>query len=70
MWPKRVQGNFGVRLALFKTLFDDQPLPRQIAERVTGLSFNVYGYTDNSLNVRVLDVSGNILTSGFFRWKR
>jgi len=59
-------GNFGVRLALFKTLFDDQPLPRQIAERVTGLSFNVYGYTDNSLNVRVLDVSGNILTEAVF----
>lgn len=59
-------GDFGVRLALFKTLFDDQPLPRQIAERVTGLSFNVYGYTDNSLNVRVLDVSGNILTEAVF----
>ncbi len=60
-------GNFGVRLALFKTLFDDQPLPHQIAERVTGLRFNAYGYTDNSLNVRVLDVSGNILTEETFQ---
>ncbi|MEY3243051.1 MAG: hypothetical protein RIR11_4490 [Bacteroidota bacterium] len=59
-------GNFGVRLALYKTLFDDDPLPRQIAERVTGLSFNAYGHMDNSLTVRVLDVSGNVLAEQVF----
>lgn len=59
-------GNFGVRLALFKTLFDDQTLPPQIAERVIGLSFNVFGYTENALKVLVLDVSGNVLTEKVF----
>ena len=59
-------GNFGVRLALFKTLFDDQPLPRQIAERVTGLSFNAFGYVDKPLLVRVLDVSGRLLAEQVF----
>jgi hypothetical protein len=60
-------GNFGVRLALFKTLFDDQPLPRQIAERVTGLSFNAFGYADKPLLVRVLDVSGRVLAEQVFQ---
>jgi hypothetical protein len=60
-------GNFGVRLALFNTLFDDQILPRQIAEKVTGLSFNAFGYTDKSLQVRVLDVSGKVLAEQVFQ---
>ncbi len=60
-------GNFGVRVALFKTLFDDQPLPVEISERVTGLSFNAFGYTDNVLKVRVLDVSGGILAEQVFQ---
>lgn len=60
-------GNFGVRLALFKTLFDDQPLPVEISERVTGLSFNAFGYTDNVLKVRILDVSGGILAEQVFQ---
>ena len=60
-------GNFGVRLALFKTLFDDHPLPRQMAERVTGLSFNAFGYADKPLLVRVLDVSGRVLAEQVFQ---
>lgn len=60
-------GNFGIRLALFKTLFDDQPLPRPIAERVTGLSFNVFGFVDKPLQVRVLDVSGRVLVEQVFQ---
>ncbi len=60
-------GNFGARLALFKTLFDDQPLPLEIAERVTGLSFNAFGFADNSLHVRVLDVSGRVLKEQSFQ---
>ncbi len=60
-------GNFGVRLALFKTLFDDQPLPAEISERVTGLSFNAFGYTDHTLQVRVLAVSGEILAEQVFQ---
>lgn len=60
-------GNFGARLALFKTLFDDQPLPRQVAESVTGLSFNAFGYSDNPLKVSVLDVSGNLLAEQVFQ---
>lgn len=60
-------GNFGVRLALFKTLFDDQLLPSQIAEKVTGLRFNAYGYADQPLQVRVLDASGRILTEQVFQ---
>lgn len=60
-------GDFGVRLALFKTLFDDHPLPRQIAERVTGLSFNALGHSYNSLKVRVLDVSGRVLAEQVFQ---
>lgn len=63
---KQDAGNFGARLALFKTLFDDQPLPQEIAGRVTGLSFNAFGYTENSLYVKVLDVAGSILAEQTF----
>ncbi len=59
-------GSFGARLALFKTLFDDHPLPRVISERVTGLSFNAFGYADHSLYVKVLDVSGRVLAEQRF----
>lgn len=60
-------GNFGVRLALFKTLFDERVLPAAIAEKVTGLSFNALGFADHPLQVRVLDASGGILAEQVFQ---
>jgi hypothetical protein len=60
-------GDFGVRLALFKTLFDDQLLPRQISEKVRGVRFNAFGYADHPLQVRVLDASGCILAEQIFQ---
>jgi hypothetical protein len=62
----RVQETLASAWRCLKRSLMTNRLPRQIAERVTGLSFNAYGYTDNSLNVRVLDVSGNILTEQVF----
>lgn len=63
---ERDEGEFGARLALFKTLFDDEVLPLEISERVTGLSFNAFGYKESVLNVKVLNVDGGILTEKTF----
>ena len=48
-------GDFGVRMALFKTLFDQCTLPDGLAERITGISFNALGYQQGVLQVNVLD---------------
>lgn len=59
-------GLFGVKMAFFKTLFDEQTLPAEISERVTGLNFNALGYSEDTLSVRVLDVDGNVIAESSF----
>lgn len=59
-------GYFGVRMAFFKTLFDDQILPATISDKVTGLSFNALGYGQDLLNVKVLDADKKVIAEERF----
>jgi hypothetical protein len=59
-------GHFGVRMAFFKTLFDDQPLPETISQKITGLQFTALGYQKEELYVEVLDASGGVIAAESF----
>lgn len=59
-------GDFGVRMAFFKTLFDNQTLPSRIADKVTGLSFNAFGHGQKRLHVRVLDAESRVIAEEHF----
>lgn len=61
------EGNFGVRISLFKTVFDQKPLPETVAKRVTGLRFNAVGSARQIITVKVLDVSGQNLVEKTFQ---
>jgi hypothetical protein len=54
-------GDFGVRMAFFKTLFDDHLLPATISEKITGLRFNAFGFNNEELIVEVLDANGQVI---------
>lgn len=59
-------GEFGVRLSLFGTLFDDYELPEKISNRVKGLSFNAVANQEATLDVKVLDTRGEIIKQAYF----
>lgn len=63
---ERSAGDFGVRMAFFKTLFDEETLPPTLAERVTGLSFNALGYNDGTLQVKILDAEEQLIAEEQF----
>ncbi len=56
-------GTMGTRMATFKTFFDDQTLPDEIARQVTGIRFNALGYDNDSLHCTILGVDGNIIVT-------
>ncbi len=62
----RDSGYFGVKMAFFKTLFDNHTLPAMISDKVTGLSFNALGYDESLLNVKVLAPDGNVVAEERF----
>lgn len=59
-------GRFGVRMAVFKTLFDDQTLPAVVSDKISGLSFNALGYDSDLLNVRVLGADEQVIAEEHF----
>lgn len=60
-------GSFGVRMALFKTLFDSDILPETVSRRITGLRFGALGYSDKTLKVTILDVDGQKIAEENFQ---
>lgn len=59
-------GSFGVRMNFFKPSLDKPYLPKELADKVTGLSFNVFGYVEAELNVWILDENEEVITSEIF----
>jgi len=66
------EGAYGVRMSVFKTLFDDRTLPTELADRVNGLSFNAFAFEDDTLFAEVLDANNNVISEMVFEleaWK-
>ncbi|MFT6867922.1 MAG: hypothetical protein ACJA08_002769 [Cyclobacteriaceae bacterium] len=59
-------GSFGVRMDFFKPSVNKPFLPKAIADKITGLRFNVLGYADAELNVWILDDNEEVLASEIF----
>jgi hypothetical protein len=60
------EGSYGMRMSVFKTLFDDHTLPPELSDRVNGLSFNAFAFEDDTLFVEILDASNNVISEGEF----
>ncbi len=59
-------GSFGLRMNFFKPSVNKPHLPKELSDKVTGLSFNVLGYADAELNVWILDDNEEVLVSEIF----
>ena len=66
----RGAGDFGVRMAFFKTLFDEETLPPAVAERVTGLSFNALGLDAGLLQVSIMDAKQQLIAEEQFELEK
>ncbi|NJM26146.1 MAG: hypothetical protein HC859_12310 [Bacteroidia bacterium] len=52
----------GIKMAVYKTEFDTEPLPSEIAGTITGFSFNAMAYKVSMvLRVDAIDVAGNVI---------
>lgn len=68
--PEGSAGSFGVRMSLFKSLFNRQTIPSEMANKVTGVRFNAVGFEDDELKVLVLDINENILAEQVFELEK
>jgi hypothetical protein len=60
------EGSFGIRMNFFKPSLSKPYLPKELSDKVTGISFNALGYADAEITVWVLDENEGIIATEIF----